>query len=76
MTFKFIEEELVVVPEGSPCMHPGCLLHITHPCEVCHRIAGRETAVYDRALERRKWKIKKSWVIEDRKNNQTRILIC
>jgi len=73
MTLKLIEEELVDVPDGSPCLLPGCLLHITHPCEVCHRIAGRGTAVYDRALERRKWKIKKSRAIEDRKKNQTGI---
>lgn len=27
--------------EGEPCDHPGCLLHITHPCEGCGRIGGR-----------------------------------
>ena len=26
---------------GEPCRHPGCLSHISHPCEVCGRIAGR-----------------------------------
>ena len=26
--------------EGIPCSHPGCLSHITHPCEGCGRIAG------------------------------------
>lgn len=25
---------------GQPCYHNGCLSHITHPCEVCGRIAG------------------------------------
>ena len=27
--------------EGEPCGHPGCLRHVTHPCEGCGRIAGR-----------------------------------
>lgn len=27
--------------EDSPCEHPGCLNHVTHPCEVCGRVAGR-----------------------------------
>ena len=34
----------------KPCSHPGCLSHITHPCEVCGRTAGR-------LLEGRKQKI-------------------
>lgn len=25
---------------GEPCSHPGCLNHLTHPCEVCGRIGG------------------------------------
>jgi hypothetical protein len=25
---------------GEPCNHPGCLHHITHPCEGCGRITG------------------------------------
>lgn len=27
--------------EGMPCGEPGCLSHVTHPCEGCGRIAGR-----------------------------------
>ena len=49
-------EKLVTVRESEPCMHPECLQHITHPCEVCHRVGGRGVAVYDIALERRKAK--------------------
>lgn len=26
--------------ELVPCKHPGCLHHVTHPCEGCGRIAG------------------------------------
>lgn len=26
---------------GEPCDHPGCLSHITHPCEGCGRTAGK-----------------------------------
>lgn len=25
----------------EPCDHPGCLSHVSHPCEGCGRIAGR-----------------------------------
>lgn len=28
--------------DGEPCKHPGCLNHVTHPCEGCGRIAGIE----------------------------------
>lgn len=27
--------------DGEPCEHPGCLQHVTHPCEGCGRIQGR-----------------------------------
>jgi len=27
--------------DGEPCGHPGCLNHVTHPCEGCGRIAGK-----------------------------------
>lgn len=27
--------------EFEPCDHPGCLNHVTHPCEGCGRIGGR-----------------------------------
>jgi len=26
---------------GVPCSHPGCAQHMSHPCEVCGRIACR-----------------------------------
>jgi hypothetical protein len=28
------------LPDGVPCKHPGCLSHISHPCEGCGRIGG------------------------------------
>ena len=34
----YIEE---YYPENIPCPHPGCLSHISHPCEYCGRIAGK-----------------------------------
>lgn len=24
----------------SPCSHPGCYSHQSHPCEICGRISG------------------------------------
>ena len=26
--------------KDKPCKHPGCLSHVSHPCEGCGRIAG------------------------------------
>jgi hypothetical protein len=31
----------IIYKEGEPCKHPGCLSHMTHPCEGCGRIGGR-----------------------------------
>ena len=41
----------VTVSEGQPCNHTGCSLHISHPCEVCGRIAMRGTAEYDPTID-------------------------
>ena len=30
-------EKLKGLKSGQPCSHPGCLSHISHPCEVCGR---------------------------------------
>lgn len=30
----------ILFKSGEPCDHPGCLNHITHPCEGCGRVAG------------------------------------
>lgn len=26
----------------EPCSHPGCLSHISHPCEGCGRVGGKQ----------------------------------
>lgn len=31
-----------VYKDGEPCDHPGCSQHVTHPCEGCGRIMGKE----------------------------------
>lgn len=28
------------IEDGQPCDHPGCLSHLTHPCEGCGRVGG------------------------------------
>jgi hypothetical protein len=33
-----------VLRDGEPCAHPGCLSHVTHPCEGCGRVGGRSVA--------------------------------
>ena len=32
--------ELAALRDGEPCGHPGCLSHLTHPCEGCGRVGG------------------------------------
>ena len=29
----------------KPCSHPGCSCHVTHPCEVCGRIWGKDAQI-------------------------------
>ena len=29
------------LPDGVACEHPGCLSHLTHPCEGCGRVGGK-----------------------------------
>lgn len=31
------------IRDGEPCNHPGCLSHVSHPCEGCGRLAGKAT---------------------------------
>jgi len=35
----------VIYDQGQPCQHPGCLCHLTHPCEGCGRILGAGVVV-------------------------------
>lgn len=28
--------------DGEPCNHKGCLCHISHPCEGCGRVGGKQ----------------------------------
>ena len=32
-------KDMLLYRHGEPCEHPGCAAHISHPCEVCNRIA-------------------------------------
>jgi hypothetical protein len=38
---KVNEQNNIYFEDGEPCPHPGCKNHITHPCEVCGRIAAQ-----------------------------------
>ena len=33
--------KMALLRDGEPCTHPGCLKHLTHPCEGCGRVGGR-----------------------------------
>ena len=35
------------IPDGVACGRPGCLHHVSHPCEGCGRIAGRSAPTAD-----------------------------
>jgi hypothetical protein len=37
--------------DGEPCSHPGCLKHVTHPCEGCGRVGGRTACQHERLNE-------------------------
>ena len=37
--------------DGEPCSHPGCLSHVSHPCEGCGRVGGRSRCEHDRLNE-------------------------
>lgn len=37
--YMSIITELRKLKDGEPCSHPGCLSHITHPCERCGRFS-------------------------------------
>ncbi len=37
--------------DGIPCNHKGCLSHISHPCEGCGRIGGREMTTLEKIKE-------------------------
>ena len=41
MELKAGDQYEVVVLDGQPCHHLGCLHHIFQPCEGCGRIGGR-----------------------------------
>ena len=36
---------------GEPCRHPGCLSHVSHPCEGCGRVGGTITLEEALAIE-------------------------
>ncbi len=31
--------------DPGPCEHPGCLRHVSHPCEGCGRTGGRRKKI-------------------------------
>lgn len=33
--------DVVMFGDGVPCPNPGCSGHMTHPCEMCGRVACR-----------------------------------
>lgn len=34
------DEELKALNEAEPCDHPGCMSHVSHPCEGCGKKWG------------------------------------
>lgn len=57
-------------PKGEPCDHPGCLNHVTHPCEGCGRIAGGTRipkgnggSAPSNPKKKKKLRLKKGWLL-------------
>lgn len=44
--------------DREPCSHPGCLSHISHPCEGCGRIGGKSPKDYEKIFNNIGIKIK------------------
>jgi len=42
--------ETEIYGTGIPCTHPGCINHITHPCEKCGRIKAQ--GIYEKIIHR------------------------
>lgn len=42
MNMKENWEAIHALRDGEPCKHPGCLSHLSHPCEGCGRIGGKK----------------------------------
>lgn len=42
-----LPSEPVTFEDGEPCPHPGCAVHLSHPCEGCGRIGARGMAIED-----------------------------
>ena len=51
----------ILYQDRQPCDHPGCLNHITHPCEGCGRVAGHGI-VYKPWIDKISPIEKKNWV--------------
>jgi hypothetical protein len=41
---KGLPDDYRPLRDGEPCTHPGCLRHLTHPCEGCGRVGGRSVS--------------------------------
>lgn len=40
ITIDDVEIPLKKLSFREPCSHPGCMSHVSHPCEGCGRIVG------------------------------------
>lgn len=38
-------EIVMVYQDGVACNHPGCLNHVSHPCEGCGRVSGKGNVI-------------------------------
>ncbi len=41
VSFGMINMKTEELKDGQPCSHPGCLSHVSYPCEGCGRVAGK-----------------------------------
>lgn len=43
LEFETQRDSIITQAKARPCGHPGCLNHVSHPCEGCGRVAGRDS---------------------------------
>lgn len=62
-----LKKDKKVYEDGKSCGHPGCLNHVSHPCEGCGRIAGWNKSLHikvDLKTAFEKWLIKMDIYLE------------
>lgn len=50
--------------DGIPCNHPGCLSHLSHPCEGCGRVGGITITTIEDMFSKFALNLPKNWQVQ------------